>query len=86
MAYYGAIPVRSGVHHTVGEAGFVSVRNNNGFTARQVFLFSDFEHGAPQLLVNAASSTGRCNTIQCIDSTTLARENHLFGCARLKPN
>jgi hypothetical protein len=31
-----------------------------------------------------ASSTGRCNTIQCIDSTMLARENHLCGCARLK--
>jgi hypothetical protein len=37
-------------------------------------------------LVNAASSTGRCNTIQCIDSTMLAWENHLFGCARPKPS
>jgi hypothetical protein len=35
---------------------------------------------------NAASSTGRCNTIQCIDSTMLARENHLFGCTRSKPS
>jgi hypothetical protein len=35
--------------------------------------------------VRAASSTGRCNTIQCVDSTKLARESHLFGCARLKP-
>ncbi len=33
-----------------------------------------------------ASSTGRCNTIQCVDSTMLARENHLFGSARLKPS
>jgi len=33
-------------------------------------------------VVNAASSTGRSNTIQCIDSTILPRENHLFGCAR----
>jgi hypothetical protein len=33
-----------------------------------------------------ASSTGRCNTIQCIDSTLLARENQLFGCARPKPS
>jgi hypothetical protein len=31
--------------------------------------------------VTRASSTGRCNTIQCIDSTLLAWENHLFGCA-----
>jgi hypothetical protein len=35
-----------------------------------------------QFPVTAASSTGRCNTIQCIDSTMLARENHLFGCTR----
>jgi DNA-binding winged helix-turn-helix (wHTH) protein/tetratricopeptide (TPR) repeat protein len=33
-----------------------------------------------------ASSTGRCNTIQCIDSTMLALENHLFGCTRSKPS
>jgi hypothetical protein len=32
-----------------------------------------------QLLINAASSTGGCNTIQCIDSTMLPRENDLFG-------
>src|SRR3984885_4645228 len=37
-------------------------------------------------LINADSSTGRCNTIPCIDSTMLARENHPFGCARLKPS
>jgi hypothetical protein len=36
--------------------------------------------------VCAASSTGRCNTIQCIDSTMVARENHLFGSARSKPS
>jgi len=37
-----------------------------------------------QLPVSAASSTGRCNTIQCVDSTMLPRENHLFGCTRSK--
>src|SRR5580658_7587702 len=36
--------------------------------------------------VRAASSTSRCNTIQCIDSTMLALENHLFGCTRSKPS
>jgi hypothetical protein len=36
--------------------------------------------------MNTASSTGRCNTTQCIDSTTLPRENHLFGCTRSKPS
>jgi hypothetical protein len=36
--------------------------------------------------VTAASSTGQCNTIQCIDSTLLAWKNHLFGCARSKPS
>jgi hypothetical protein len=36
--------------------------------------------------VTRASSSGRCNTIQYIDSTMLARENQLFGCARLKPS
>src|SRR5271170_6631095 len=41
---------------------------------------------ALQCLVSRASSTGQCNTIQCIDSTMLARENHLFGCARPKPS
>src|SRR5271156_4196225 len=30
-------------------------------------------------LINAASSTGRCNTIQCIDSPMLQRQDHLFG-------
>jgi hypothetical protein len=34
-----------------------------------------------QCPINAASSTGRCNTIQCIDSTMLPWENHRFGCA-----
>jgi hypothetical protein len=37
------------------------------------------------LPVTRASSDDRCNTIQCIDSTMLARENHLFGCTRSKP-
>jgi hypothetical protein len=34
--------------------------------------------------VTAASSTGRCNTIQCVDSTMLLREELLFGYTRLK--
>jgi hypothetical protein len=38
-----------------------------------------------QFLVNAASSDGRRNTIQCIDSTKLARENRLFSCTWSKP-
>ena len=42
--------------------------------------------GKSTLPVNAASSTGRCNTIQCIDSTMLLREKHLFGCTWLKPS
>jgi hypothetical protein len=39
-----------------------------------------------QLLINAASSTGRCNTSQCVDSTMLARENHLLGSTRSNPS
>ena len=35
--------------------------------------------------VNAASSTDRCNTFQCIDSTLLAREDHVFCCTRSRP-
>jgi len=31
--------------------------------------------------VTPASSTGRCNTIQCIDSAMLLHENHRCGCA-----
>src|SRR5271170_5335279 len=31
-----------------------------------------------------ASSTGRCNTFQCIDSTMLPQENHPFGRAPSK--
>jgi hypothetical protein len=37
-------------------------------------------------LVSRAGSTGRCNTIQCVDSAMLARQNHLFGCTRSKPS
>src|SRR5271156_261175 len=37
-----------------------------------------------QVVVNAASSTGRCNTFERIDSAMLPRENHLFGCTRPK--
>jgi hypothetical protein len=29
-------------------------------------------------------STGRCNTIQCVNSTLLPRENYAFGCIRSK--
>ncbi len=36
--------------------------------------------------VSAAISTGRCNTIQCIDSEVLARESHPFACTRSKPS
>jgi len=28
----------------------------------------------PQVLINAVGSAGRCNTIQCVDSTMLPRE------------
>src|SRR5271168_3389714 len=37
-------------------------------------------------LISRASSTGRCNTIQRIDSAMLLHENHLFGCTRPKPS
>ena len=37
-------------------------------------------------LINAARSTGRCNTIQCIDSTILQPENHLIGSIGSKPS
>jgi hypothetical protein len=36
--------------------------------------------------IRRAGSTGRCNTIQCIDSTVLLRENPLSICTRLKPS
>jgi hypothetical protein len=36
--------------------------------------------------ISRASSTGRCNTMQYIDSTMLGQENHLFGGARSKPS
>src|SRR5271156_3293411 len=55
--------------------------------SRFAFRFIAFlSHNSATCLVNAASSTGRCNTIQCIDSRMLARENHLFGCTRSKPS
>jgi hypothetical protein len=48
---------------------------------------SDGQTGTnPQVLVNAASSTGRCNTFQRIDSAMLRRGNHLFGGTRSKPS
>jgi hypothetical protein len=37
-------------------------------------------------LVSRAGSNGRRNTIQYIDSTTVAQENYLFGCTRSKPS
>src|SRR6267378_4306323 len=37
-------------------------------------------------LITTAGSTGRCNTLQRVDSTMLAKENHLFGCDLLKPS
>jgi hypothetical protein len=39
-----------------------------------------------QCLINAAGSTGRCNTIPCIDSTTLPGRSDLFGCPSSKPS
>ncbi len=36
--------------------------------------------------VSAASSTGRRNTPQCIDSTMLPQADHLFGRSQLKPS
>lgn len=38
------------------------------------------------MMVTRGSSIGRCNSIQCLDSAMLRRENHLFGCARPKPS
>jgi hypothetical protein len=38
-----------------------------------------------QVPIKAASSTGRCNTIRCVDSTLLPQENHLYGCPPSKP-
>src|SRR5580658_4525079 len=51
-------------------------------------LFHSLQHAglSRRTLINAASSTSRCNTIHSIDSTMLARENHLFGCPRSKPS
>ena len=37
-------------------------------------------------LIACAGSDGRRNTIQCIDSTMLARANHVLGCTRSKPS
>jgi hypothetical protein len=45
---------------------------------------TDFGENCGVTPVKRASSTGRCNTIQCIDSAMLLRENHLFGCTRPK--
>src|SRR5277367_185571 len=36
--------------------------------------------------VRAASSTGRCNTIDSVDSAMLLQENHLVGCIRSIPS
>ena len=40
----------------------------------------------PSEQLQLASSTGRCNTLQYVDSAMLLRENHLFGCTRPKPS
>jgi len=39
---------------------------------RRISLLTTIDFG--QVPINAASSTGRCNTIQCVDSTMLPRE------------
>jgi hypothetical protein len=39
-----------------------------------------------ECLIYAASSTGRCKTIQCSDSPMLLREKHLLGGTRPKPS
>jgi hypothetical protein len=39
-----------------------------------------------QYLICTAGSNGRCNTIQCVDSTMLPKRTHLFGCTRSKPS
>jgi hypothetical protein len=36
--------------------------------------------------ISRASSASRCNTMECIDSTLLARKNQLFGCTRSDPS
>jgi len=43
-------------------------------------------HRVCQFPIGAASSTGQCNSIQCIDSTLLPWENHPFGCIRSNPS
>src|SRR5271170_1040819 len=42
--------------------------------------------GMSTCLISRASSTGRCNTVQCIGSAMLPRENHLFGRSQSKPS
>src|SRR5271156_1653954 len=44
------------------------------------------EHWGGHCPVRAASSTGRCNTIQCTDSTLHPRKYYLFGCTQSKPS
>src|SRR5271156_3287719 len=53
-----------------------------------VGLFHSLQHAglSRRTLINAASSTGRCNTIQCIDSAMLPRDCHLIGCLRPEPS
>jgi len=54
-----------------------------GARVPRLFLLQTVNQTCP---VSAASSTGRCNTIQCVDSTTLLQENYQFGCIRSKPS
>jgi len=39
-----------------------------------------------KILINAASSDGRRNTVQCVDSRMLPRRTYLFGRTRSKPS
>ena len=43
-------------------------------------------HQLRELLISCASLTGRCNTIRCIDSAMLPRENHLFSFTWTNPS
>src|SRR5277367_6065009 len=42
--------------------------------------------GIFKVSITRASSTGRCNTIQCVDSSMLPREDRLFGFTWTKPS
>ena len=69
---------------TQGLAGSPTTRIRRGYQEFDREQFAFLAMLMSQVLINAASSTGRCNTIQHIDSTVLPRENHLFVRARPK--